>query len=143
MNKKVFNIVKLVSIIVMASFLVILAKGNHDLKTSFNMYKSNGLHVSSIQYKTIDVTNNNKKLYTSKHNWVSNYRKKVVVTYKYKDNTDNGVVYLDRLLSPVETIDHTTNLNFCNIQTKNHDSIITSGKQDTTKQIYYATLNNY
>ena len=99
MGDKVFSIIKWVIIGVLCISLVVLLKGNHDLKTSYEAYKKDGTYVNMYQSKTIkDLKKENTELYNSiKNKQDVNYA--AVIKYKYIYNGDT--VYISRKLPQI------------------------------------------
>jgi len=146
MVKNVFNIVKWVLICLMGVFFIVLLENNHELRATFELFKSNGLHVNYVQYRKIDThTKINKSLYVSANRFAKN--SKVLVTYKYKDKSDGNVTYLNRVLPSVESIAISTTPLTASSIIPNIDTSISvlpvkgSVTLSPVKDIYYANLD--
>lgn len=121
MNNKVFEITKWVLIVFMSIAIIVLLRGNRELKSSYQASMANGTYVSTYQSQTISqLKKSNAELYDSiKH--IKNVKQAAIIKYKYVYNGDT--VYIPRQLAQINDSTYKTPKDSVYTMTENSDTL--------------------
>lgn len=100
MANKFFEIAKWSIIVFMSIAIIMLLRGNHELKSSYEALKMDGTYITGYQSQTINqLKKSNSELYDSIKK-IKNVKQAAIIKYRYRYNGDT--VYIPRTLPPIE-----------------------------------------